>query len=195
MEHCTSQSPKPSGPLPIIGTGVKESLQIKGNESSRPISPTDIIKDMWKNNAEEEKNQPKSVVIDDVKAMWQLKKGLEKEEVEITLDESVYVDPQGSKYFRMNSYALSTLAEYTTGTVEDFMDSSSLPSGWKFRYCGPRSSPQKSTHFLTPDKSHVVKSRLGAIEWLRLTGVYTRDQLWGFATLLYVPEKRFEKLF
>ena len=174
----------------------------------------DIIKDMWKNNAEEEKNQPKSVVIDDVKAMWQLKKGLEKEKVEITLDESVdvedevlatltsnqgkealKVDPQGSKYFRMNSYALSTLAEYTTGTVEDFMDSSSLPSGWKFRYCGPRSSPEKSTHFLTPDKSHVVKSRLGAIEWLRLTGVYTRDQLWGFATLLYVPEKRFEKLF
>ena len=106
----------------------------------------------------------------------------------------VKVYTERSKYFRMNSYALSTLDEYTSGTLADFIDCRDLPSGWKFRFCGPPNSPEKSTHFVTPDM-RVVKSRLGAVEWLRLAGVYTRDQLWAFAQRLHVPEKRFDKLF
>ena len=229
-EHKTPSSPKPSSPLPILMNYVNDTeTTLEAAESFRPTSPMDIIKDMWKTknivegkgiSSENLSEGPQSVVIDNVKAMWRVKKGLEK--VEITLDEAAddeeargtwtlanppgelpkemratdvkVVDTQRSKYFRMNSYALSTLDEYTSGTLADFIDCNDLPSGWKFRFCGPPNSPEKSTHFITPDMS-VVKSRLGAIEWLRLTGIYSRDQLWTFATLLHVPEKRFEKLF
>ena len=221
-EHKSPPSPKPSSPLPILQNVNDARPTMEG--PFRPTSPMDIIKDMWKTkNMLEDSIQhispqnldgPQSVVIDDVKAMWRVKKGLE--EVEITLDETdeqeestpnpsgevlmemkatdLKVDTERSKYFRMNSYALSTLDEYTSGTLADFIDCNDLPSGWKFRFCGPPKSPEKSTHFITPDMS-VIKSRLGAIEWLRLTGLYTRDQLWSFATLLHVPEKRFDRLF
>ena len=232
-DHQIPSSPKPStSPLPILMNYVKDTeTTVEALEPSRPTSPMDIIKEMWKTkNMVEDKDEgiscqnladgPQSVVIDNVKAMWQVKKGLEK--VEITLDETaddeevrgtwtspnsppgellhekkatdVKVDTERSKYFRMNSYALSTLDEYTSGTLADFIDCRDLPSGWKFRFCGPPNSPEKSTHFITPDM-RVVKSRLGTVEWLRLTGLYTRDQLWAFAELLHVPEKRFEKLF
>ena len=99
-----------------------------------------------------------------------------------------------SKYFRMNSYAICDLSEYASGTEADFTDCFDLPQGWKYRYCGPADNPEKSTHFITPDKK-VIKSRLGAIEYLRMTGSYRRKELWEYATCLHVPEKRFEKLF
>ena len=62
------------------------------------------------------------------------------------------------------------------------------------RYCGPPGNPEKSTHFISPDR-RVIKSRLGAIEYLRMTGRFPRKDLWEYATYLHVPEKRFEKLF
>ena len=99
-----------------------------------------------------------------------------------------------SKYFRMNSYAICDMQEYTIGSETDFTDCFDLPQGWKYRFCGPSDNPEKSTHFITPDKK-VIKSRLGAIEYLRMTGSYRRKELWEFATCLHVPERRFEKLF
>ena len=103
-------------------------------------------------------------------------------------------DVTKSKYFRMNSYAICDMQEYTEGAEVDFTDCFDLPQGWKYRFCGPKDNPEKSTHFITPDKK-VIKSRLGAIEYLRMTGSYRRKKLWEFATCLHVPEKRFEKLF
>ena len=99
-----------------------------------------------------------------------------------------------SKYFRMNSYAICDMQEYTINAETDFTDCFDLPQGWKYRFCGPSDNPEKSTHFITPD-SKVIKSRLGAIEYLRMTGSYRRKELWEFATCLHVPERRFEKLF
>lgn len=104
------------------------------------------------------------------------------------------VDIEKSKYFRMNSYAISSMDHYTLGAEADFRPCFDLPAGWKFRYCGPPTNPEKSTHFVTPDR-RVIKSRLGAIEILRLSGRFTRKELWEYATYLHVPEKRFEKLF
>ena len=103
-------------------------------------------------------------------------------------------DTTKSKYFRMNSYAICEMQEYTIGSETDFTDCFDLPQGWKYRFCGPSDNPEKSTHFITPDKK-VIKSRLGAIEYLRMTGSYRRKKLWEFATCLHVPERRFEKLF
>ena len=103
-------------------------------------------------------------------------------------------DVSSSKYFRMNSYAICSLADYTSGRLEDFRRCLDLPEGWSFRYCGPPDNPEKSTHFVTPDMM-VIKSRLGAVEYLRMTGAFTRRQLLDFATSLHVPEKRFDKLF
>ena len=61
-------------------------------------------------------------------------------------------DIANSKYFRMNSYAICSLGQYSSGGEEDFKDCFDLPSGWKFRFCGPAANPEKSTHFITPDR-------------------------------------------
>ena len=78
--------------------------------------------------------------------------------------------------------------------LEAFQPCPSLPAGWRVAYLGPAAQPALSTHFLTPD-SRVVRSRLGAVEFLRLTGLFDRSQLWAFATSLMVQQKRFDKLF
>jgi hypothetical protein len=107
-----------------------------------------------------------------------------------------HVQIEKSKYFRLNSYAVQPLEQYTDGTESDFRACAELPAGWRLRYCGPADQPEKATHFICPGPvRRVIKSRLGAIELLRLAGAHSRDQLWHFATNLHVPEKRFNKLF
>ena len=103
------------------------------------------------------------------------------------------VDIASSKYFRLNEYAVCELGAYP-GALEAFQPCPELPEGWRVAYLGPAAQPALSTHFLTPC-SRVVRSRLGAVEFLRLTGAFDRAQLWAFATSLLVPQKRFDKLF
>ena len=103
-------------------------------------------------------------------------------------------DISKSKYFKMNSYTICSLDLYTSGVEEDFEECFDLPEGWKFKSFGPGSNPKKLTHFITPDKK-VIKSRLGAIEYMRLTGKYSKQELWEYSKYLNVPDRRFEQLF
>ena len=94
----------------------------------------------------------------------------------------------------MNSYTICSLDLYTSGVEEDFEECYDLPEGWKFKSFGPVSNPKKLTHFITPDKK-VIKSRLGAIEYMRLSGKYSRQELWEYSKYLNVPDRRFDQLF
>ena len=66
----------------------------------------------------------------------------------------------------MNSYAICSLDLYTNGVEDDFEECFDFPKGWK--------------------------SKLGPIEYLRLSGLYSRQELWKYSK--YVPDKRLEKL-
>ena len=106
----------------------------------------------------------------------------------------IQMDISKSKYFKMNSYTICSLDLYTSGVEGDFEECFDLPDGWKYKSFGPDSNPKKLTHFITPDQK-VIKSRLGAIEYLRLSGKYSRQELWEYSKYLNVPDRRFDQLF
>ena len=102
----------------------------------------------------------------------------------------IQVDLSSSKFFRSNTYTICSLDLYSSGCEEDFEECFDLPEGWRYKTFGLGSE----SHFLAPDK-RVIKSRLGAIEYMRLNGSYTRQELWEYSTYLKVPDEDFENLF
>jgi len=107
------------------------------------------------------------------------------------------VDLSKSKYFVKNPKSIVMAIRGKSLALFDQVPNG-LPNGWKMRTNEgtSKATGEKMTirHYLTPD-CRVLKTALGAVEYIRLTTSEDMDQLAKYAKALNVSEKKFKNLF
>ena len=107
-----------------------------------------------------------------------------------------------SKYFQSNKSILTKVRN--DADIEKYVEH--VPGLWKDldnwkSYSRERKDPKYTSgvrvlrSFLTPKKTHIIHSSLGVIEYLRIQGIKSDDQLVQIAAKLQITRGKFNRLF
>jgi len=123
----------------------------------------------------------------------------EKQDEDKQFDENVpekqsgSLDIQGSEYFTKYPKAIANPQEKS---LKLFKNAEGLPEGWKVRLLNdPKGDGKTVRHYLSPDM-RVLKTGQGVVEYLRLAGTLSKDQILEIAkNVLLLSEKKISALF
>merc|ERR1712013_469292 len=103
------------------------------------------------------------------------------------------LDIQGSEYFTKYPKAIANPQEKS---LKLFKNAEGLPEGWKVRLLNdPKGDGKTVRHYLSPDM-RVLKTGQGVVEYLRLAGTLSKDQILEIAKIfLLLSEKKISALF
>eukprot|EP00088_Acartia_fossae_P056098 TRINITY_DN65292_c0_g1_i1.p1 TRINITY_DN65292_c0_g1~~TRINITY_DN65292_c0_g1_i1.p1 ORF type:complete len:266 (-),score=75.10 TRINITY_DN65292_c0_g1_i1:4-693(-) len=107
----------------------------------------------------------------------------------------VPVDLSTSRYFEKNPKVVATARGKALTLFDDIPEG--LPVGWKLRNVEVNTKSgdkQMSKHFLAPEQK-VLKTGLAVVEYLRIKGEHTQEELEQIAKKLNVADKKFRSLF
>merc|ERR1719447_102230 len=103
------------------------------------------------------------------------------------------LDVKGSEYFTKYPKAIANPQEKS---LKLFENAEGLPEGWKVRLLNdPKGDGKTVRHYLSPDM-RVLKTGQGVVEYLRLAGTLSKDQILEIAkNVLLLSEKKISALF